>query len=88
MKQMLGHSSRESRLGMAPKVTEHTSRGSRLRALDRLLNYALAESKELGLATLDRLLGAAATAVSEEIDKIIVLSPKTEASCERPPSKP
>jgi hypothetical protein len=84
---MMVHSSRESRLGMAPKVTEHTSRGSRLRALDRLLNYALAESKELGLAALDRLLGAAATAVSDEIDNIKVLSPKTEASRERPPPK-
>ena len=70
------------------KVMGHTSRGSRLHALDRLLNYALAESKELGLADLDGLLGAAALAVSDELDNVKVLSRKTEASCERPPSKP
>ena len=66
----------------------HTSRGSRLRALSRLLGDALSESKDLGLVDLDKLLSAAATAVSDEIDNIKVLSPKTEASCERPPSKP
>ena len=72
---------------MATKVTEHISRGSRLRALKRLLDYALAESKELGLAALDRLLGAAALAVSDELDNVKVLSPKMEASREQPPSK-
>jgi hypothetical protein len=52
-----------------------------------LLNYALAESKELGLAALDRLLGAAALAVSDELDNVKVLSAKTEASREWPLSK-
>jgi hypothetical protein len=72
---------------MATKVTEHISRRSRLRGLNQLLDYALAESKELGLAALDRLLGAAALAVSDELDNVKVLSPKTEASREWPPSK-
>ena len=74
-------------MGMATKVTEHISRGSRLRGLNQLLDYALAESKELGLAALDRLLGAAALAVSEELENVKVLSPKTEASRESLPSK-
>jgi hypothetical protein len=72
---------------MATKVTEHISRRSRLRGLNQLLDYALAESKELGLAALDRLLGAAALAVSDELENVKVLSPKTEASREWLPSK-
>ena len=47
---------------------EHGWRASRLRALKQLLEYALAESKDLGLAHLDQLLGAAALAVSDELD--------------------
>jgi hypothetical protein len=54
-----------------------TSRESRLRALNRLLEYALAESEELGLARLGTLLRTAAQAVSEELDKVRVLLPKT-----------
>jgi hypothetical protein len=56
---------------------DHISRGSRLRALNRLLDYALAESKELGLMQLDKLLGAAALAVGDELDNVRVLLPKT-----------
>jgi len=52
---------------------EHRWRASRLRALNRLLEYALAESKDLGLAHLDQLLGAAALAVSDECARILVL---------------
>jgi hypothetical protein len=65
----------------------HTSRGSRLRALSRLLGDALSESKDLGLVDLDKLLSAAALAVSDEINNAKVLSPKTAASRERPPPK-
>jgi hypothetical protein len=59
------------------QAIEHISRRSRLRALNRLLDYALAESKELGLAHLDRLLGAAALAVGDELDNVRILLPKT-----------
>jgi hypothetical protein len=62
-----------------------TSRGARLRTLKRLLDYALAESREIGLAHLDKLLGAAALAVGDELDNVRVLSPKTAAK-HRPPS--
>jgi hypothetical protein len=65
------------RLESEKQVMEHISRGSRLRALNRLLDYALAESNDLGLAHLDRLLGAAALAVSDELDNVRVLLPKT-----------
>lgn len=58
-------------------VMEYTSRGSRLRALNRLLEYALAESADLGLAHLGKLLGAAALAVTDELDRVRVLLPKT-----------
>jgi hypothetical protein len=68
-------------------ILEKGSRGSRLRALNRLLDYALAESQELGLAHLDKLLGAAALAVSDEFDNVKVLSPKSAASRERSPPK-
>jgi hypothetical protein len=54
---------------MGTKAMEHGWRASRLRALKQLLEYALAESKDLGLAHLDQLLGAAALAVSDELDK-------------------
>jgi hypothetical protein len=72
---------------MATKVTEHISRGSRLRALNQLLDYALVETRDLALSHLDKLLGAATLAVSDEIDNVKVLSPKTAASRERPPPK-
>jgi hypothetical protein len=64
---------------------EHISRGSRLRALNRLLNYALAESSELGLAQLDRLLGAAALAIGDELDNVRVLLPKTANNTRQKP---
>jgi hypothetical protein len=38
-------------------MMEHTSRGPRLQTLRRVLEYALAESEELGLAHMDKLLG-------------------------------
>lgn len=53
------------------------SRGSRLRALNRLLIYALAESNDLGLAHLDKLLGAAVLAISDELDNVKALPPKS-----------
>jgi hypothetical protein len=52
------------------------SRESRLRALYRLLAYAIAESEELGAAPLDELLSAAAMAVSDELDKGGILLPQ------------
>ena len=67
------------------QVMEHISRGSRLRALNRLLNYALAESSELGLAQLDRLLGAAALAIGDELDNVRVLLPKTANNTRQKP---
>ena len=65
----------------------HLSQESRLRALGQLLDYARKESKDLGLAHLDKLLGAAVLAVSDKLDKVKTLSPKTDASRNRPPSK-
>jgi hypothetical protein len=50
------------------KMMERVSRGQRMYALRRLLVYARAESEELGLSDLDKLLGAAALAVSDELD--------------------
>jgi hypothetical protein len=70
----------------ATEVTEHMSRARRLRALNRLLGYALMESKNLDLTDLDNLLGAAALAVSDELD-VEGLSRKSAASCERSPPK-
>lgn len=64
------------------------SRGSRLRALNRLLIYALAESNDIGLAHLDKLLGAAVLAISDELDNVKALSPKSAASWQRSPPKP
>jgi hypothetical protein len=64
----------------------HLSKESRLRALRRLLDDALAESGGLALSHLDNLLGAAVLAVSDELDKL--KQAKTEASRNRPPSKP
>jgi hypothetical protein len=45
------------------------SRGQRLCALRRLLASARAESEEFGLLNADRLLGAAAGAVGDELDR-------------------
>ena len=61
-------------------------RESRLHALKRLLDYALAESEELGSAVLGKLLAAAALAVSEELgnvelDDVKALPPRPDASC-------
>lgn len=66
----------------------HVSKESRLRALRRLLDNALAESNDLGLAPLDKLLGAAALAVSDKLERLKTPPPKTEASRNRRPSKP
>jgi hypothetical protein len=44
----------------------HLSKESRLLALGQLLDYARKESKDLGLAHLDKLLGAAVLAVSDK----------------------
>jgi hypothetical protein len=43
---------------------------SRLRALHRLLQYAIAEAEELGLANMDILLGAAILAVRDELNNL------------------
>lgn len=61
------------------EIMTPVSRGSQLRALKRLLDYALAESQDIGLAHLDKLLGAAALAVGDELDNVKVLSPKAGA---------
>jgi hypothetical protein len=66
----------------------HLSKESRLLALGQLLDYLRKESKDLGLAHLDKLLGDAVLAVSGKLDKVKTLSPKTDASRNRPPSKP
>jgi hypothetical protein len=69
-------------------VTERMSKGRRLRALTRLLEYALAESQELGLADLDILLGAAVLAIGDALGNAQVFWPRTEASRRRSRSKP
>jgi hypothetical protein len=53
-----------------------------------LLDHALAESRELALPHLDKVLGAAALAIADELDKEKALSPKTEAPRPKPPSNP
>ena len=67
------------------KAMEHVPRETRLLALSCLLDYALAESKELGLAQLDRLLGAAALAIGDELDNVRVLLPKTANNTRQKP---
>jgi hypothetical protein len=69
-------------------VRARLSKESRLPALRQLLDYAREESKDLGLADLDKLLGAAVLAVSDKLDKVKTLSRQTDASRNRPPSKP
>jgi hypothetical protein len=64
---------------MDANVTERMSKGSRLRALTRLLEYALAESQELGLADLDILLGAAALAIGDALETVQVFFPGSAA---------
>ncbi len=54
-------------------MIERASRGPRLYALRRLLVYARAESEQLGLSDVDKLLGAAALAVSDELDSAKVV---------------
>jgi hypothetical protein len=66
-------------------VRARLSKESRLRALRQLLDYA---REDLGLADLDKLLGAAVLAVSDKLDKVKTLSRQTDASRNRPPSKP
>lgn len=72
---------------MATKAMEYPGRESRLRALQRLLEYALAESEELGLANVDKLLGAATLAISDELDNVKALPSNPDASCHRRPSR-
>jgi hypothetical protein len=61
-------------------------RKSRLRALSLLLEYALAESKELGSPHLDQALHAAILAIVSELAKLETRSPGANGSCEIPPS--
>jgi hypothetical protein len=49
-------------------MDEPLSRLARLRALQRLLDYAIAESRELEMRHLEHLLGAAAVAVGDMVD--------------------
>ena len=63
------------------------SKEPRLRALSRLLEYALVESEELALAVPAKLLGAAALAVREELENLEAPPPERDASRQRPPSK-
>jgi hypothetical protein len=69
------------------KAMEHVPRETRLLALSCLLDYALAEIEELGLAHLDKLLGAAALAVNDELDAARTLSNEADGSSKRPPPK-
>ena len=69
-------------------MTTDLSRQSRLFVMSVLLDHALAESRELALPHLDKLLGAAALAVADELDKEKAMSPKTEALQHKPSSNP
>jgi hypothetical protein len=69
------------RLPRSPQ-TGHVPRESRLRALSQLLEYLLEETKDLGVAELDKLLAAAAMAINDEVG-----AAKIESSYERPLSK-
>jgi len=53
------------------------ARQSRLRALNRLLRFALADAQELGLTPVDDLLEAASVAISDELDNRRPCSRKT-----------
>ncbi len=70
------------------ELTPDLPRRSRLFVLSVLLDRALAESRLLSLPQVDQLLGAAARAVADELDKEKALSPKTEAPQDDPPAKP
>ena len=50
-------------------MDELTSKASRLRALRQLVEYATAESRELEMAGLQRLLGAAALAIEAALEE-------------------
>jgi hypothetical protein len=65
-------------------VTTELSRQSRLFVLSVLLDHTLSEGRELALPHLDKLLGAAALAVSDELNKEKAASPRTEASGRKP----
>ena len=73
---------------METELTPDLPRRSRLFVLSVLLDHALTESRELSLPQVDQLLGAAAQAVADELDKEKALSPKTEAPPRNPPAKP
>jgi hypothetical protein len=51
-------------------IAQDSSIGLRLRALKRLIEYALAESEALGQPLLGRFLGAAALGIDEELGRL------------------
>jgi hypothetical protein len=68
-------------------MMEHMSRAPRLRALRRLLEYAVAESEELGLAHMDKLLSAAALAVGDELNSMKAARPQQARKREAPENR-
>jgi len=70
------------------ELTPDPPRRSRLFVLSVLLDHALAESRALSLPQVDQLLGAAARAVADELDREKALSPKTDAPQQDPPAQP
>jgi len=58
---------------------EEGSRGARLRALERLLEYALAESEDLELEHLEQALNAAILALKKALDNVVILSRRTSS---------
>jgi hypothetical protein len=65
---------------MGTEAPEHATRAARLRALNWLLEYAVAESEALGLPDLEKLLGAATLAVRDALDNVKVLAPRISES--------
>jgi hypothetical protein len=51
-------------------IAQDSSPGPRLRALKRLIEYALVESADLGQPLLDRFLGAAALVIDEKLKRL------------------
>jgi hypothetical protein len=76
------------RLSKRSETMEHVPKETRLLALSCLLDYAIAEIEELGLVHLDKLLGAAALAIGEELEAAKSPSAKAIASPKRPRPKP
>jgi hypothetical protein len=65
---------------VAQPEDRHMPRTSGLRALHRLLEYAIAESEELGLAQLDTLLGVAALMIRDELNNLNAPPPDADTS--------